>query len=160
MSNPQHNQGEQTCSHEPQDAAALVKYHTRTSSTIPPHYRRTYRLAAAVTVPLAFSILLFWVITHGQPSLVLAWDILPQSFLFLLVIFFLLPFQRLSRTGRYRFLSTLKRVSIGGIAEADNGKFGMDHSSNSVAQMVIAFLIKTRRHTSRRRPDIVRKSPG
>ena len=107
-----------------QDAAALVKYHTRTSSSIPPHYRRTYRLAAAVTVPLVISILLFWIITHGQPSLVLAWDILPQSFLFLLVVFFLLPLQRLSRTGRYRFLSTLKRVSIGGIAEADNGKFG------------------------------------
>ncbi|KAK5170813.1 hypothetical protein LTR04_003241 [Oleoguttula sp. CCFEE 6159] len=30
----------------------------------------------------------------------------------------------LSRTGRYRFLSTLKRVSIGGLAEAHDGKFG------------------------------------
>ncbi|KAM0802530.1 EXS family-domain-containing protein [Usnea florida] len=106
------------------DAAALVKYHARTPSNIHPHYRRTYKLATAITLPLAVSILLFWVITHGQPSLVLAWDILPQSFLFLLAIFFLLPFQRLSRTGRYRFLSTLKRVSIGGIAEANNGKFG------------------------------------
>ena len=76
-------------------------------------------------MPLVLSVLLFWVTTHGQPSRVLAWDILPQSFLFLLAVFFLLPLQRLSRTGRYRFLSTLKRVSIGGIAEADNGKFGM-----------------------------------
>ena len=108
----------------PKDLPKLIKYHTRTSSIIPPHHRRTYQLAATVTAPLIFSILLFWTITHGQPSLVLAWDILPQSFLFLLAIFFLLPIQRLSRTGRYRFLSTLKRVSIGGIAEADNGKFG------------------------------------
>lgn len=106
------------------DLPILIKYHTRTSSSIPPHHRRTYQLAATVTVPLIISILLFWIITHGQPALVLAWDILPQSFLFLLAVFFLLPFQRLSRTGRYRFLSTLKRVSIGGIAEADNGKFG------------------------------------
>ena len=54
----------------------------------------------------------------------LAWDLLPQSYLFLLVLFFLLPLQFLSRSGRYRFLSTLKRVSIGGIAEAQDGKFG------------------------------------
>ena len=106
------------------DLPILIKYHTRTSSSIPPHHRRTYQLAATVTIPLIISILLFWVITRGQPSLVLAWDILPQSFLFLLAVFFFLPFQRLSRTGRYRFLSTLKRVSIGGIAETDNGKFG------------------------------------
>lgn len=52
------------------------------------------------------------------------WEILPQSFLFLLAIFFVVPIHRLSRAGRYRFLSTLKRVSIGGIAEAENGKFG------------------------------------
>ncbi len=70
------------------------------------------------------SVLLFWLITHGQASFVIAWDILPQSFLVLLALFFLIPIQRLSRTGRYRFLSTLKRVSIGGIAEADSGKFG------------------------------------
>lgn len=107
-----------------QDVPALIKYHTRTSSSIPPHHQRTYRLAATVTLPLVGSILLFWIITHGQPSLVIYWEILPQSFLFLLAIFFLIPIQRLSRTGRYRFLSTLKRVSIGGIAEADNGKFG------------------------------------
>lgn len=113
-----------------------MKYHARSPSTIHPHYRRTYRLAAAVTVPLVVSILLFWVITHGQPSLVLAWDILPQSLLFLLAVFFLLPFQSLSRTGRYRFLSTLKRVSIGGIAEAENGKFGMNRRGISIAQML------------------------
>lgn len=143
-----------------QDAAALIKYHTRTSSAIPPHYLRTYRLAAVITVPLAVSILLFWVITHGQPSLVLAWDILPQSFLFLLALLFLLPFQRLSRTGRYRFLSTLKRVSIGGIAEADNGKFGIKWSSKSIAWTVSNCRTTTRRHTLGRCPDIVCKSPG
>ncbi len=32
--------------------------------------------------------------------------------------------QRLSRAGRYRFLSTLRRVSIGGLAKVQDGKFG------------------------------------
>lgn len=54
----------------------------------------------------------------------ISWEILPQSYLFLLVILFLLPLQRLSRGGRYRFLSTLRRVSLGGLAEAQDGKFG------------------------------------
>jgi hypothetical protein len=40
------------------------------------------------------------------------------------VLLFFLPLQNISRSGRYRFLSTLKRVSIGGIATAENGKFG------------------------------------
>ena len=35
-----------------------------------------------------------------------------------------MPYLQLSRTGRYRFLSTLKRVSIGGLAETQDGKFG------------------------------------
>ncbi|KAL9126146.1 MAG: hypothetical protein Q9217_004757 [Psora testacea] len=105
------------------DVPALIKYSSR-SSTIHPHHQRTYRLAATATLPLVASILLYWTITHGQPSLVIAWDILPQSYLVLLTLLFLLPVQRLSPTGRHRFLSTLKRVSIGGIAEAGNGKFG------------------------------------
>ena len=103
---------------------ALIKYHTRTSPNIPPHHHRTYRLAATITVPLVASIILFWLFTRGEPTVVIAWDILPQLFLLCLALFFIIPIQRLSRSGRYRFLSTLKRVSIGGIAEADNGKFG------------------------------------
>lgn len=46
-----------------------------------------------------------------------------MSYLLLLCLLFLLPLTT-SRTGRYRFLTTLKRVSIGGIATAENGKFG------------------------------------
>lgn len=52
------------------------------------------------------------------------WEIIPQSYLLFLVLCFALPYVRLSRTGRYRFLSTLKRVSVGGLAEAQDGKFG------------------------------------
>lgn len=36
----------------------------------------------------------------------------------------LLPLHRLSRTGRHRFFTTFKRISIGGLAEAQDGKFG------------------------------------
>ena len=107
-----------------QDVPALIRYHTRSPSVIAPHHRRTYRLATLITIPLIFSILLFWKITHGRASLVLAWELLPQSYLFLLVLIFFLPLHYLSRSGRYRFLSTLKRVSIGGIAEGQDGKFG------------------------------------
>ena len=104
--------------------ACLIKYPNRTTSTGPSHHLRTYRLATLVSIPLVVSLLLFWTITHGQASLVLAWDILPQAYLFLLVLLFLLPLQYTSKAGRYRFLSTLKRVSIGGIAEGQDGKFG------------------------------------
>ncbi|MCJ1309937.1 protein-ER retention protein [Agyrium rufum] len=107
-----------------QDVANLIRYPHRTPNTGPSHHLRTYRVAIFAALPLALSLVLFWIITHGQASLVLAWDILPQSYLFLLVLFFVVPVQRVSRTGRYWFLSTLKRVSIGGIAEAQDGKFG------------------------------------
>ena len=107
----------------PKDVPALIKYSSR-SATIHPAHRRTYRLAAIATLPLIASLLLYWIITHGSSSLVVAWDILPQSYLVLLALLFLLPIQSLSVTGRYRFLSTLKRVSLGGIAEVGDGKFG------------------------------------
>ena len=99
-------------------------YPNRTTSGWPSYHFRTYRLATLISIPLILSLLLFWTITQGKASLVLVWGILPQSYLFLLAVFFILPLQRLSKAGRYRFLTTLKRVSIGGIAEAQDGKFG------------------------------------
>ena len=107
----------------PQDVPTLIKYSTR-STTLSPHHERTYRLAFATTIPLVTSIVLYWLITHGQAALAVAWDILPQSYLFLLTVLFLLPMQRFSPAGRHRFVQTLKRISIGGIAEAQDGKFG------------------------------------
>jgi EXS family len=49
---------------------------------------------------------------------------LPNVYLLILLICFLLPFHILSGSGRHRFLVTLKRISVGGIAEAEDGKFG------------------------------------
>jgi len=106
------------------DVAALIRFPNRVAPSLPSSHIAVYRLATILTIPLALSVVLFWAITHGQASQVIAWEILPQSYLFLLVLFFLLPLQRLWRAGRYHFLSTLKRISIGGIAEAPDGKFG------------------------------------
>ncbi|KAI4193117.1 MAG: hypothetical protein LQ348_002955 [Seirophora lacunosa] len=105
------------------DVPSLIKYSSRTSSSLP-HHQRTYALATTITGPLLISLFFFWTLTRGIPSAVLSWDIIPQSYLFLLCLFFLVPYKRLSPHGRFRFLTTLKRVSIGGIAEAQDGKFG------------------------------------
>ena len=106
------------------DVPALIRYPGRREPHLAPHHASTYRLATILTIPLASSLLIFWTLTRGSVKQVLAWSILPQSFLVFLGISFFVPIQRLSRSGRYRFLSTLKRVSLGGIAEAQDGKFG------------------------------------
>ncbi|KAL8713543.1 MAG: hypothetical protein Q9220_002405 [cf. Caloplaca sp. 1 TL-2023] len=117
------NQEMQELTFLPQDVPSLIKYPPRTSSSLP-HHRRTYALATTLTIPLLISLLFFWTLTRGRPASVLAWDIIPQSYLFLLLLLFLLPYKSLSPHGRHRFLTTLKRISVGGIAEAQDGKFG------------------------------------
>ena len=77
-----------------------------------------------LSIPLICSFLLFWAITRGNSSAVRDWDILPQSYLALFAIVFIIPIHSFSRLGRYRFLATLRRISIGGIAETQDGKFG------------------------------------
>lgn len=52
------------------------------------------------------------------------WEILPNLYLLVLVLIFALPAQFLSRSGRYRTLGTLRRISIGGLAKVEDGKFG------------------------------------
>jgi hypothetical protein len=55
---------------------------------------------------------------------VAAWEILPNLYLLVLVVGFVAPLPFLSRSGRFRTLATLRRISIGGLAEAADGKFG------------------------------------
>lgn len=102
----------------------MIRYPGRNSPTLPPHHLSTYRLATLLTVPLGLSLLLFWSVTQGNAAAVLSWEILPNLYLLVLVICFFLPFSILSGSGRYRFLATLRRISVGGIAEAQDGKFG------------------------------------
>lgn len=59
-----------------------------------------------------------------DPASVRAYELLPISYLFLLILVFVVPLPYLSRDGRSRTVATLRRISIGGIAEAADGKFG------------------------------------
>ena len=102
----------------------MIKYHSRSSSTTASHHERTYRFAILQTIPLALSIVYFWVVTQGQPKLVLAWDFVPQAELILFFLLFFVPIPRTSHTGKSRLLSTMRRISIGNIAETHNGRFG------------------------------------
>lgn len=114
----------QTNSH-PQDVPSLIDYPRRASPrTQPPHHVATYRLAIVLTIPLAISFLLFWPLSHRNPTLVIYYDFLPLSYLWFLLLIFILPWRRFSLSGRRRFLATLRRVSIGGIARIHDGKFG------------------------------------
>lgn len=103
---------------------ALIRYPSRTSHTEPSHHLSTYRLATLLSIPLAASWLLFLLVTRGTASSVLAWETLPNLYLLFVVLAFVIPIQALARSGRYRTLSTLKRVSIGGLAKPEDGKFG------------------------------------
>ncbi|OAL30077.1 hypothetical protein AYO20_08981 [Fonsecaea nubica] len=103
------------------DVPALIRYPPRQAEH---HHHSTYRLASFLSIPLIASLLLFWAVTRGDRQAVLRWQILPQSYLLLLVVCFLLPLKRMSRSGRLHFLRSLKRISLGGLAEVQDGKFG------------------------------------
>lgn len=63
-------------------------------------------------------------VTRGSSDRVLAWEIIPQTYIIILLVILVLPFHRLSRNGRSRFFASLRRISVGGLAEAQDGKFG------------------------------------
>jgi EXS family len=107
-----------------QDVPALIRYPPRQFPHQTSHHTSTYHLATLLTIPLVISLLLFWAVTRGSADLVGAWETLPQSYFVLFTVLLLLPFHRLSRSGRHRFFVALRRVSIGGLAEAQDGKFG------------------------------------
>lgn len=106
------------------DVPSLIRYPTRSSPHHPPHHLSTYRLATVLSAVYVLSLLVFWLFTRRDPAAVLAWDWLPLVYLVVLVGLFVAPLKRFSSAGRARFLATLKRVSVGGIAEAKDGKFG------------------------------------
>ncbi|KAM3086547.1 protein-ER retention protein [Clarireedia jacksonii] len=108
-----------------ENVPSLIHYPARASPrTDPPHHLSTYRFATFLSIPLSVSLLLFWSLSHRNPSLVIYYDFLPISYLCLLFFAFVIPFRGVSYTGRFHFLRRLKRVSIGGIALPNDGKFG------------------------------------
>ncbi|EUC41177.1 hypothetical protein COCMIDRAFT_106872 [Bipolaris oryzae ATCC 44560] len=106
------------------DVPSLIRYPSRASPHHPSHHLSCYRIATFLSIPLALSLLLFWALTHGSTKAIADWEILPNLYLLVLVIGFVAPVPFVSRNGRSRTLATLKRISTGGIAEAQDGKFG------------------------------------
>jgi hypothetical protein len=106
------------------DVPSLIRYPSRTSPHHPPHHLSCYRVATFLSIPLALSLLFFWAVTKGNPTDIASWEVLPNLYLLVLVVGFIAPIPFVSRNGRSRTLVTLKRISIGGLAEAQDGKFG------------------------------------
>lgn len=130
------------------DVPSLIRYPGRASAAHVPHHHSAYRLATVTSSVLAASLLLFWALTRHNADRVLALDWLPMTTLAVLGLLLILPFplnflQRYSSSnsssrraptspptwalpqdGRRRFATTLRRVLVGGLAEAQHGKFG------------------------------------
>lgn len=109
------------------DVPALIRYPGRPSPHHPPHHLSVYRLASVLSSVFGFSLVVFWLFTRRNPDLVLAWDWLPLTYLVVLLAFLAVPLPRttgLPHAGRARLRSTLRRIALGGIAEAKDGKFG------------------------------------
>lgn len=108
------------------DVPCLIRYPQRPSTQHPSHHESTYRLAAVLTATFLLSIGTFWLFSQQDPTLVLSYDWMPMNYLVVLAILFVLPLRSLSLSysGRSRLLATLRRISVGGLAQASDGKFG------------------------------------
>lgn len=106
------------------DVPSLIRYPGRTSPHHTSHHLSTYRFATVLSALFGVSITLFWLITWRVPSRVVDYDWIPMTYLVALVALFWVPLRNLPGNGRRRFLAILRRVSVGGIAEAKDGKFG------------------------------------
>ncbi|RKF57115.1 Protein ERD1-like protein 1 [Golovinomyces cichoracearum] len=95
---------------------------SRTSSS--PYYLSTYRLALVLTGPLIFSLFITWVVTQSNGSFTIYFDFLPMIYLCFLVGICTFPIRNLCPSGRSRFLATLRRILVGGLAQTKDGKFG------------------------------------
>lgn len=105
---------------------SLIRYPGRSSASQLPHHHSTYRLATFLSATSAISLVIFWMFSRRDPHRVIDYDWMPMTNLLVLGLLFLVPLRRLSVShhGRTRLLTVLRRVSIGGIAEAKDGKFG------------------------------------
>jgi hypothetical protein len=118
----------------------------------------TYTFASFLSAPLVLSILSYsYVVTpENAPS----WRFLPNMTLLLVILAFV-PWNvkgiPLPRAGRARFLSTLKRISIGGLAKQDEPRFedvlladALTSYARPLSELYIAFcLFLPRQHTQK-----------
>lgn len=103
---------------------ALIRYPARHSPHQPSHHASVYRLSTFLSLPFVVSLLIFWVATHGSSSLVELLDFIPQAYIAIFFVIIALPYVRYCKAGRLHFLRALRRVSIGGLADPQHGKFG------------------------------------
>lgn len=143
----------------PQDVPALIRYPSRTSAAQTPHHLSTYRLASILSIPLVASLCLFWLITRRDVTSVLNWEILPNLYLLFLIAAFVIP-SPIARHGRARFLHVLRRISIGGIADVADGKFGdvlaadvLTSYAKVFGDLYVAMCMMLNRRHSTARPD-------
>lgn len=102
----------------------MIQYPSRSSPTQPSHHLSTYRLATVLSIVFAFFITTFWLFTRRVPELIVRHDWIPITCLVALAAVLIAPLRGLARNGRHRLLTSLRRVSIGGIAGANEGRFG------------------------------------
>ncbi|OAA74033.1 exs [Cordyceps fumosorosea ARSEF 2679] len=106
------------------DLPALIRYPGRTSPAALSHHLSTYRFATVLSALLGLCLALFWLLTLRDPRRVVDHGWLPLAYLLALAALFAVPLRNLPGQGRRRFLVTLRRVSVGGLAGARDGKFG------------------------------------
>ncbi|KAK3341190.1 EXS family-domain-containing protein [Lasiosphaeria hispida] len=108
------------------DVPSLIRYPGRSSANQPPHHHSTYRLATFLSATSSLSIVVFWLFSRRDPQRVIDYDWIPMTNLLVLAGLFAIPLRSLSvsHSGRGRLMRALRRVSIGGLAEAKDGKFG------------------------------------
>ncbi|KAK4181267.1 EXS family-domain-containing protein [Triangularia setosa] len=108
------------------DVPSLIRYPGRSSSAQLTHHHSTYRIASLLSSASGLSIVTFWMLTRGDPQRVIDYDWIPMTNLLVIALLFAVPLRKLSVShhGRSRLLRTLRRVSVGGLAEAKDGKFG------------------------------------
>ncbi|KAK2598733.1 hypothetical protein N8I77_012123 [Diaporthe amygdali] len=84
-----------------------------------------YRLAGFLSLTFVVSLGLYWVITHKDPQLTSYFNWLALINLLILGVLLLAPPHNFAASsgGRDRLLATLRRISLGGLAQPHHGKF-------------------------------------
>jgi len=128
----------------------LIRYPSRSD---PPPHLSVYRFATALSAPVTASIVLYQLTGYG--------DLLPNITLILLLALLIIPQRWLyprsiwPTNGRTRFLATLRRISIGGLAKTEDGKFGdvlladaLTSYARPLSELYIAFAMMWSRQST------------
>ena len=129
----------------------------------PPPHISVYRFATALSISVAVSSLMYSVLTFGLQDRG-AYDLIPNATLIFVLLAFAIPQRFLYPTnmwpgpGRWRFMTTLRRISVGGLARTEDGKFGdvlladaLTSYARPLSELYIAlYMLVTRQSTTGR----------